>query len=388
MSTHDPAFVHLHFTMAHVTKRDYYETLGVERNASEDEIKKAFRKLARQHHPDLHTGDQQKKVSEEKFKEINEAYEVLSDQDKRRRYDTFGHAGGGQGFGGEGFDPRGGFGDIFNDIFDDFFGQGTRGGQRPERGSDLQYNLELSFEEAVYGKEAKLKIPRWEVCDDCHGTGAKTASALKVCPTCKGAGQLRFQQGFFSISRPCSQCEGAGQIISDPCPTCRGRKRVYRERTLSVNIPAGIETGMRLRLSNEGEHGLNGGPPGDLFVAVTTKPHPIFTRKNTDLLCEIQVPFVTATLGGKVEIPTLQGNTIIKIPAGTQPDKSLRLKGLGVPSLKGQQTGDQVIKVKIQIPTKLSAKQKELLTEFAKESGVSLDTEGDGFFDKMKTFFE
>jgi len=374
--------------MDHVTKRDYYETLGIDRNASDDEVKKAFRKLARVHHPDLHAGDQQKKVSEEKFKEINEAYEVLSDQEKRRRYDTFGHAGA-QGFGGGGgFDGRGGFGDVFNDIFEDFFGQGTRGGQRPERGSDLQYNLELSFEEAIYGKEAKLKIPRWEACDDCHGTGAKTASALKVCPTCKGAGQLRFQQGFFSISRPCSQCEGAGQIIADPCTTCRGRKRVYRERTLSVNIPAGIETGMRLRLSNEGEHGLNGGPPGDLFVAVTTKPHPVFTRKNTDLLCEIHVPFVTATLGGKVEVPTLQGNTIIKIPPGTQPDKNLRLKGLGVPSLKGQQTGDQVIKVKIQIPTKLSVKQRELLTEFAKESGVSLDTEGDGFFDKMKTFFE
>jgi molecular chaperone DnaJ len=374
--------------MAHVTKRDYYETLGIERNASDDEIKKAFRKLARVHHPDVHTGDQQKKVSEEKFKEINEAYEILSDQEKRRRYDTFGHAGA-QGFGGaEGFDGRGGFGDVFNDIFEDFFGQGTRGGQRPERGSDLQYNLELSFEEAVYGKEAKLKIPRWEACDDCHGTGAKTASSLKVCPTCKGAGQLRFQQGFFSISRPCSQCEGAGQIIADPCTTCRGRKRVYRERTLSVNIPAGIETGMRLRLSNEGEHGLNGGPPGDLFVAVTVKPHSVFTRKNNDLVCEVHVPFVIAALGGKVEIPTLQGNTIIKIPAGTQADKSLRLKGLGVPSLKGQQTGDQVIKVKIQIPTKLSVKQRELLTEFAKESDVSLDTEGDGFFDKMKTFFE
>ena len=376
--------------MARVTKRDYYETLGVERTASDDEIKKAFRKLARQHHPDLQTGDQQKKVSEEKFKEVNEAYEVLSDQDKRRRYDTFGHTGGPQGFGGaEGFDfGRGGFGDVFNDIFDDFFGGNTRGGQRAERGSDLQYNLELSFEESVYGKEAKLKIPRWEGCQDCNGTGAKSAASLKVCPTCKGAGQLRFQQGFFRISRPCSQCEGAGQIIADPCPTCRGRKRVYQERTLSVNIPAGIETGMRLRLSNEGEHGLNGGPPGDLFVAVTIKAHPVFTRKNTDLLCEIQVPFVTAALGGKVEIPTLQGNTIIKVPPGTQADKTLRLKGLGVPSLKGQQTGDQVIKVKIQVPTKLSVKQKELLTEFAKESGVSLDTDGDGFFDKMKTFFE
>ncbi|WP_447980726.1 molecular chaperone DnaJ [Candidatus Nitrospira bockiana] len=376
--------------MAPVGKRDYYETLGVDRNASDDDIKKAFRKLARQYHPDLQSGDHQKKAAEEKFKEINEAYEVLSDQDKRRRYDMFGHAGAGQGFGGaEGFDfGRGGFGDIFNDIFEDFFGAGARGGQRAERGSDLQYNLELSFEEAVYGKEAKLKIPRWEVCTDCKGSGARSAGALKVCPTCKGTGQLRFQQGFFSISRPCSQCEGAGQIISDPCPTCRGRKRVHRERTLSVNIPPGIETGMRLRLANEGEHGINGGPPGDLYVAVTVKPHPVFTRKNNDLYCEVHVPFVTAALGGKIEVPTLAGHTVVKIPPGTQPDKTLRLKGLGVPSLKGQQTGDQVIRVKVQVPTKLTAKQKELLTEFAKESGVSLDTEGDGFFDKMKTFFE
>ena len=375
--------------MADVTKRDYYDTLGVDRNASDEDIKKAFRKLARQYHPDLQTGDAHKKVAEEKFKEVNEAYEVLSDQEKRRRYDAFGHAGTGQGFGGEGFDFGRGFGDVFNDIFDDFFGAGGgRGGQRAERGSDLQYNLELSFEEAVYGKEAKLKIPRWEGCGECRGTGARSAAGLKVCSTCKGAGQLRFQQGFFSISRPCGQCEGAGQIISDPCPTCHARKRVYRERTLSVNIPAGVETGMRLRLGSEGEHGINGGPAGDLFVAITVKPHPVFTRKGTDLLCEIQVPFVVAALGGKVEVPTLQGTAPIKIPPGTQPDKTLRLKGLGVPSLKTHQAGDEIIRVKIQIPTKMSARQKELLAEFAKESGVSLDAEGDGFFDKMKTYFE
>jgi molecular chaperone DnaJ len=371
---------------ANVTKRDYYDTLGIDRNASDEDIKKAFRKLARQHHPDLQSGDAQKKVSEEKFKEVNEAYEVLSDQDKRRRYDAYGHAGGS---GAEGFDFGRGFGDVFNDIFDDFFGGGgVRGGQRAERGSDLQYNLEMSFEEAVYGKEAKLKIPRWEMCGECRGTGARTAGALKVCAACKGAGQLRFQQGFFSISRPCGQCEGAGQIISDPCPACHARKRVYRERTLSVNIPAGVETGMRLRLGSEGEHGVNGGPPGDLFVAITVKPHPVFTRKGNDLLCEVQVPFVIAALGGKVEVPTLQGAAPIKIPPGTQPDKTLRLKGLGVPSLKTQQAGDEVIRVKVQIPTKMSARQKELLTEFAKESGVSLDAEGDGFFDKMKTYFE
>ncbi|MFM8552606.1 MAG: molecular chaperone DnaJ [Nitrospiraceae bacterium] len=373
-----------------MAKRDYYETLGIDRNAADDEIKKAYRKLARQHHPDLHHGDQHKKTAEEKFKEINEAYEVLSDQEKRRRYDMFGHAGAQQGFGGgtEGFDfGRGGFGDVFNDIFEDFFGA-SRSGQRAERGSDLQYNLELSFEESVYGKEATLKIPRAEPCPDCKGTGARTVDAVKVCPSCKGAGQLRFQQGFFSISRPCNQCEGAGQIITDPCGACRGRRRVRRERMLSVNIPAGIESGMRLRLANEGEPGDNGGQPGDLYVAVTVQPHDIFARKGNDIVCDIPVNFVTATLGGKVEVPTLKGTTVIKVPAGTQQDKAFRLKGLGVPSLKGQQTGDQIMKVKIQIPSKLTAKQKELLAEYAKESGMTMDQDGDGFFDKMKTYFE
>ena len=372
-----------------MAKRDYYETLGVDRNATEDDVKKAFRRLARQFHPDLQSGESQKKTSEEKFKEINEAYEVLGDAEKRKRYDMFGHAGP-QGFGGpEGFDfGRGGFGDVFNDIFEDFFG-GARGGRsRAERGSDLQYNLELTFEEAIYGKEAKLKIPRWEVCVDCKGTGARTSAGQKVCPGCKGTGQLRFQQGFFSVSRTCTQCEGAGQIISDPCETCRGRKRVYRERTLSVNIPAGIETGMRLRLAHEGEHGVNGGPPGDLFVAINVKPHAVFTRKATDIVCDVPISFVTAALGGKIEVPTLKGNTVIKVPAGTQHDKALRLKGLGVPSLKGGQTGDQIIRIKLQIPTKLTARQKELLSEFAKESGMTMDSDGDGFFDKMKTYFE
>ncbi|WP_447972628.1 molecular chaperone DnaJ [Nitrospira sp. Kam-Ns4a] len=377
--------------MAHVAKRDYYDILGIDRNASEEDIKKAFRKLARQYHPDLQSSDQQKKAAEEKFKEINEAYEILSDPEKRKHYDMFGHAGAQQGFGGgfEGFDfGRGGFGDIFNDIFEDFFGTGPRARQRAERGSDLQYNLELSFEEAVSGKEAKLKVPRWEVCQDCQGTGARAAAALKVCPSCKGSGQLRFQQGFFSVSRPCTHCDGTGQIITEPCATCRGRKRVYRERTLSVSIPAGIESGMRLRLANEGEHGVNGGPPGDLYVAITVKPHPVFTRKGNDILCDVPINFVTATLGGKVEVPTLKGSTVVRIPPGTQHDKVLRLKGLGVPSLKGQQTGDQLVRIKVQIPTKLTAKQKDLLTQFAKESGIAADTEGDGFFEKMKSLFD
>ncbi|MCA1832848.1 MAG: molecular chaperone DnaJ [Actinobacteria bacterium] len=380
--------------MADVTKRDYYETLGVDRNASEEDLKKAYRKLARQHHPDLQNGEQQKKVSEEKFKEVNEAYEVLSDGDKRRRYDMFGHAGTQQGFGGgfEGFEfGRGaGFGDVFNDIFADFFGGGGtgQGRQRAERGSDLQYNLERSFEEVVNGKKANVNSLRWETCQDCKGTGAKTAAGLRVCSGCKGAGQLRFQQGFFAVSRPCSQCEGTGQIISDPCETCRGRKRVYRERTLAVNIPAGIETGMRLRLSQEGEHGVNGGPHGDLYVAIAVKPHAFFHRKGTDILCDVPVNLVTASLGGKMEVPTLKGSTVLKIPAGTQHDKTFRLRGLGVASLKGQHVGDQIVRVKVQIPTKLTAKQKELLSEFAKESGMALDAEGEGFLDKMKTLFE
>ncbi|TKB70316.1 MAG: molecular chaperone DnaJ [Nitrospira sp.] len=374
-----------------MSKRDYYETLGVDRSVTDDDLKKAYRKLARQHHPDLHIGDQQKKTAEEKFKEINEAYETLSDQDKRKRYDTFGHAGaqqGGPGF--DGFDfNRGGFGEVFNDIFEDFFGQARGGGApRAERGNDLQYNLEVEFEEAVYGKEAKLKIPRWEICVDCKGTGAKSAASIKTCASCKGAGQIRFQQGFFSVSRPCGQCEGAGHFVTEPCSTCQGRQRVYKERTIAVHIPAGIETGMRLRLSNEGEHGPNGGHPGDLYVAVTVRPHKIFHRKGLDIACDVPVNLVTATLGGKVEVPTLTGATVIKVPPGTQHDKVLRIKGIGVPSLKGGSTGDQVYTIKVQIPTKLTARQKELLMEYAKESGMTMEANGDGFFDKMKTFFE
>lgn len=372
-----------------MSKQDYYETLGVDRNASDEELKKAYRKLARQYHPDLQSGDHQKKQAEEKFKQINEAYEHLSDQEKRKRYDMFGHAGsqGGPGFEGFDFGRGAGFGDVFNDIFEDFFGA-QRGGNRAERGNDLQYNLEITFEEAVYGKEVKLKIPRWESCGDCKGTGAKSAASVKTCGSCKGAGQIRLQQGFFSISRPCGQCQGTGHIITEPCQACQGRQRVYRERTIAVNVPAGIESGMRLRLSGEGEHGINGGPPGDLYVSINVQPHPVFQRKGTDILCEVPIHFVTAILGGKVEVPTLKGPSVVKLPAGTQPDKVLRIKGLGLPSLKGQSTGDLRVTLKIQLPTKLNARQKELLLQFAKESGVSMDAIGEGFMDKMKTFFE
>jgi len=376
--------------MAPVTKRDYYEVLGVGREASEDEVKKAFRKVARQYHPDLHSDPKEKKKAEEKFKEANEAYEILSHADNRKRYDMFGHAGGPQGMGGaEGFDVGrgGGFGDIFGDIFEDFFG-GRGGRSRPEQGHDLQYNLDLTFEESVYGKEAKLKIPRWETCEPCNGTGAKSSNAVKSCPGCGGSGQIRLQQGFFTINRTCGQCQGAGKIISEPCTTCRGQGRVHRERNLSVTIPAGIETGMRLRLSHEGEHGMNGGPPGDLYVAVTVKPHPVFTRKGNDILIDLPIHFATATLGGKVEVPTLKGKTSVKIPEGTQHDRTLRLKGIGAPALKGNHTGDQLVRIKIQIPTKLSTRQRELLAAFCKESDLTSETSGDGLFDKVKNMFD
>ncbi len=378
--------------MATVTKRDYYEVLGVGRSASDDDIKKAFRKVARQYHPDLQHDAQKKKKAEEKFKEANEAYEVLSNQEQRKRYDMFGHSAGPQGFGrAESPDVGGGFGDIFGDVFGDFFGGGR---ERPQQGNDLQYNLGLSFEEAVDGKEAKLKIPRWEGCETCHGTGAKSPNDTKPCPGCHGTGQIRLQQGFFSINRTCGQCHGAGQIIADPCLTCHGQKRVYRERALSVTIPAGIETGMRLRLAHEGEHGVNGGPPGDLYVAVTVKPHAIFTRKGQDIIVDLSIDMVTATLGGKVDVQTLKGTTSVKIPEGTQHDHLLRLKGLGVPSLKRRTTGDQLVRVNVTIPTKLSTRQRELLTAFAQERGssssgqTSSDDQGNGLFEKVKTIFE
>jgi len=374
--------------MAQAGKRDYYDVLDVDRNASDDVIKKAFRKLARQHHPDLHSEPDKKKVAEEKFKEAGEAYEVLSDGDRRKKYDMFGHAAAGQGGGAEGFGfGGGGFGDVFGDIFEDFFG-GGRGRSRAEQGNDLQYNLEISFEEAINGKEAKLKIPRWEVCGTCHGTGAKSEQSIKPCSACRGAGQIRLQQGFFTINRTCGQCQGSGQTIADPCKACRGQRRVHKERILSVTIPAGVESGMRLRLSHEGEHGMNGGPPGDLYVALTVKPHSHFVRKGQDILYDLPLHFVTATLGGRVEVPTLDGNSMVKIPEGIQHDQILRLKGLGSPGLKSHARGDQLIRIKIQIPTKLTSQQRELLNAFAEENELTTNNQGEGLFDKVKNLFD
>ena len=363
-------------------KRDYYEVLGVGRDASGEDLKKSYRRLAHRYHPDKTQGD---KESEEKFKELNEAYEILSDPDKRRRYDSFGHEMGGAGFGGgEGF---GGFGDIFEDIFEDFFGAGTRRGRRTQKGADLRYNLEISFEEAAFGYETKINIPRMEACAACHGTGAKSSTKLSVCPTCKGTGQVRFQQGFFTLARTCSHCNGEGRLITDPCDKCHGRKRVQKDRTLSIKIPPGVESGSRLRLANEGEAGIEGGPSGDLYVVITVKEHPFFVREGNDVLCSVPVSFVQAALGSKIEVPTLKGDVSLNIPPGTQPGSALRIKGKGIPDLRGYGTGDQIVTIDVQIPKKLTPGQKELLEEYARISGEEINTGSGSFFQKVKDIF-
>ncbi len=372
------------------TKKDYYEVLGINRSATDDDIKKAFRKMALKYHPDKNHGNKQ---AEERFKEINEAYAVLSDAEKRRAYDMFGHAGvrgGAEGFGRGGgfdFDFGGGFSDVFSDIFEDFFGSSTRARRRPARGADLRYDLEIAFEDAVFGKEIKVRIPRWEACADCRGTGAKDGSSLKTCSACNGSGQLRYQQGFFSINRSCSTCSGEGRIITERCTKCRGAKQIQREKTLAIKIPPGVQDGSRLRLSGEGEPGGPGGHPGDLYVVISVKEHPIFIRQGNDLACETPVSFTKLALGATIQVPTLKGNSELKIPAGTQSGKVFRLKGLGVPDVRGYGTGDLLVRVNVAIPTKLSARQKELLEEFASLGEESPKGKEEGFFTKVKNLF-
>jgi molecular chaperone DnaJ len=364
-------------------KKDYYELLGVNRNASEDEIKKAYRKLALQHHPDRNPGDKQ---AEEKFKEVSEAYSVLSDGQKRSQYDQFGHAAFGDGgpFAG-GFDFSGGFEDIFGDIFGEFFGGG--GGKRRGRGEDLRYNLTLKFEEAVAGTEKKIKIPRHGPCETCRGTGAKTGTAPQTCPTCRGRGQVSFQQGFFSVSRTCNQCRGQGTIIKDPCVNCGGGGRVRTMHTLSVKIPAGVDTGSRLKLRAEGESGPTGGVPGDLYVVIQVESHPIFLRDNLDIICDVPISFVQAALGAEIDVPTLEGKVKMKIPAGTQSGKVFRMKGRGIKDVQGLHQGDQHVRVIVETPTRLTGKQKELLKDFATLGGEEVNPLSKGFFDKMKELF-
>jgi molecular chaperone DnaJ len=373
-----------------MTKRDYYEVLGVQRNATEAEIKKAFKKLAMKHHPDRNPDD---KEAEGKFKEAKEAYDVLCDAQKRAAYDQFGHdgvAGMGGGYGAGGHGGAGGFSDIFGDVFGDIFGGGRGGGQRVYRGADLRYNLELSLEEAVAGTTVKIRVPTLVACEECGGSGAKKGSSPTTCPTCHGQGQVRMQQGFFSLQQTCPRCHGSGKVISDPCNKCHGEGRVQKQKTLSVKVPAGVDTGDRIRLSGEGEAGENGGPPGDLYVQIAVREHPIFIRDGNDLYCEVPISFATAALGGELDVPTLNGRVKLKVPAESQSGKLFRLRGKGVKSVRGAQVGDLLCKIMVETPVNLTSKQKELLREFD-ESMLGNNTHSPkhhSWLDGVKKFFE
>ncbi|MGL4318938.1 MAG: molecular chaperone DnaJ [Pseudomonas sp.] len=373
-----------------MAKRDYYEVLGVERGVSEAELKKAYRRLAMKHHPDRNPDD---KASEEKFKEANEAYEVLSDASKRSAYDQYGHAGvdpqmgGGGGFGGGGAN----FSDIFGDVFSDFFGGGGRGGSRggAQRGSDLRYTLELDLEEAVRGTTVTIRVPTLVNCKPCDGSGAKKGTSPVTCTTCGGIGQVRMQQGFFSVQQTCPRCHGNGKMITDPCGSCHGQGRVEESKTLSVKVPAGVDTGDRIRLSGEGEAGSMGGPAGDLYVVVNVREHAIFQRDGKHLYCEVPISFADAALGGELEVPTLDGRVKLKIPEGTQTGKLFRLRGKGVAPVRGGGAGDLLCKVAVETPVNLDKRQRELLEEFRKslEGDSSHSPKASGWFDGVKRFF-
>jgi molecular chaperone DnaJ len=369
-----------------MAKRDYYEVLGVERGCNDGDLKAAFRKLAMKYHPDRNPGD---KDCEHKFKEINEAYEVLKDGDKRAAYDRFGHAAFEQGMGGQhGFGAD--FASTFADIFDDFFGMGGRRGRSGgrERGADLRYNMEITIEEAFKGKTAQVRLPTSVVCETCSGTGAKAGSKPKACATCHGHGKIRHAQGFFTLERTCPACQGRGQVIEDPCAACGGAGRVTRERTLSVNIPPGVEDGTRIRLSGEGEAGVRGGPSGDLYIFLSLAAHQFFQRDGADLHCRVPISMVTAALGGEFEVPTIDGGkTRVKVPEGTQSGRRFRLQAKGMPVLRSKQCGDMYVQVVVETPQKLTKRQRELLMEFDKLSSQDTHPESAGFFGKVKEFF-
>ncbi len=373
-----------------MAKRDYYEVLGVARNASDAELKRAYRRLAMKYHPDRNPDDAE---AEERFKEAKEAYDVLSDSRKRAAYDQFGHAGidPSAAPGGGGFGATAGFRDIFDEVFGDIFGTAGREGGRVYRGADLRYELSLSLEEAVAGTTARIQIPTHVPCDHCRGSGARPGSAPSACPTCQGAGQVRVQQGFFSIQQTCPRCRGSGQVITDPCPRCRGEGRVRERKTLSVKVPAGVDTGDRIRLAGEGEPGQHGGPPGDLYVEISVREHPIFSRDGDHLFCEVPIGFATAALGGELEVPTLDGRVNLKIPPGTQTGKLFRLRGKGVRSVRGAGTGDLICRVVIETPVHLNRKQKELLQAFdeaMRESRRTHDPKASSWLDSVRKFFE
>ncbi len=367
-----------------MSKRDYYEILGVTKTASEAELKSAFRKLAMGCHPDRHPGDT---AAEAKFKELNEAYQVLSDGQKRGAYDRYGHQAFENGGGQQG--PE--FSDFMSDIFDSFFGDARRGGPRSangrERGADLRYNLEIGLEDAFAGKNASIRVPTSIACEVCSGTGAKPGSKSRQCPTCGGHGKVRANQGFFSVERTCPTCAGRGEIIDDPCKNCQGAGRVTRERTLSVNIPAGVEDGTRIRLAGEGEAGLRGGPAGDLYIFLSIRPHAIFQRDGADLFCRVPLGLASAALGGEIEVPTLTGEQArVRIPEGTQTGKQFRLKGKGMSVLRSREVGDLYIQVVVETPQKLTPRQRELLMEFERESSGATHPEAAGFFGRVKDF--
>ena len=383
--------------MSRMAKRDYYEVLGVARGASADELKKAYRQKAKELHPDRNSDNPN---AEAQFKEVNEAYDVLKDADKKAAYDRFGHAafeggmggGGGrgaQGFGGGNADFASAFSDVFEDLFGDFMGgRGGGGRSRAQRGSDLRYNLRVSLEEAYQGVQKTINVPTSIACDTCRGTGAEGGAEPVTCPTCSGMGKVRAQQGFFTVERTCPTCNGMGQIVKNPCRSCGGAGRVEKERSLSVNIPAGVETGTRIRLAGEGEAGLRGGPSGDLYIFIEVREHPIFQRDGINLYCRIPISITTAALGGEVEVPTIDGGrSRVKVPVGAQTGKQMRLRSKGMPALRGAGVGDMVLELAVETPVNLTSRQRELLMEFEKLSEEN-NPEGKSFFSKVKGFWD
>ena len=378
-----------------MAKRDYYDVLGVPKNATDDDIKKAYRKLAMKHHPDRNQGDGSAKA-EERFKEAKEAYEMLSDPHKRAAYDQYGHAGvdpnmGGRGPGAEGF---GGFAEAFGDIFGDIFGGaggGRRGGQQVFRGGDLSYAMEITLEEAALGKETQIRIPSWEACETCHGSGAKPGTSAKTCSTCSGAGTVHMRQGFFSIQQTCPQCRGNGKIIPEPCTVCNGQGRTKKTKTLEVKIPAGIAEGMRIRSAGNGEPGSNGGPPGDLYIELRVKPHEIFERDGDDLHCSVPVGMTTAALGGTIEVPTLAGKAEIDLPESTQNGKTFRLRGKGIKGVRSSYPGDLYCHITVETPVRMTEHQRKLLKELDesfRKSGDRHSPNAKSWTDRVKDIFK
>jgi len=374
-----------------LAKRDYYEVLGVPRNADESALKKAYRSIAMRDHPDRNPDDP---GAEERFKEASEAYAILSDTQKRRAYDRFGHAGVGGGAPGGGFQDfgdLGGFTDLFDDLFGDLFGGRRAGGRRRsrgQRGADLRYNLEIELSDVLEGFESHIKIPKMRPCKECEGSGARAGTSPVRCDVCGGAGQVVLQQGFFRVSRPCDACAGAGEIVRDRCAECRGQGRVEGQQTINVRIPAGVDTGTRLRLTGEGEAGIAGGPAGDLYVVVNVKPHDLFERDGADLHCQVPVTMVQAALGAEIDVPTLDGKVKLKIPAGTQSGKVLRLRSKGLPTLRATTRGDQLLHIFVETPTHLSRGQRELLERFSEQSEDRASPQHKGFIDKLRDLFE